>query len=369
MIESSILDKISSVLAAKNLDALMITPSPDFQLLVDFDLVLDERLMALFICSNKECFLIGPNINKEEITEHFAGKLPVFLWDDCEWFYDTVADTFRKYGLTGGNLALNSSVRGNDAVDIATRNDVKLFNGAYIMESVRICKKEKEIASLRKASEIADQVMIDLQYYLKPGITEKEVAQWVVKHYLELGGHRNPWDIPLVASGPNGAIGHYDKGLRTIEDNDVVVVDSGCLVDGYHSDTTRTFFVGTPNNKQIEIFNIVQEAQHIGEITVKPGVRACDVDFAVREYIASKGYGDLFYHRTGHGIGREGHERPYISSSDTTVLQPGMTFSIEPGIYFPGEFGVRLENIVLVTESGCESLNKAPMKLRAMPNI
>ena len=365
MIRKSILEKICALLNRYACDALMVTPSSDFKLLVNLDLVLDERLMALIIKKDGSSFVLGPKINKDEILEHFAGEIPVYLWDDGEWFYNEARKALCEYGLCGCTLALGSSVLADPALDIARQNDITLINGSGIMEAVRIIKDSEEIENLRKSAEIADQVMVDLQYILRPGKTEKEIAQWVVKRYLELGGNRNPSDIPLVASGPNGAIGHYDKGLRTIAENDVVVVDSGCTFNGYHSDTTRTFFVGKPSVKQQEIFNIVRDAQQIGEQTARPGIRACDVDKAVRNYIEQKGYGPLFYHRTGHGIGRDGHERPYISSTDTTVLEPGMCFSIEPGIYFPGEFGVRLENIVVVTSTGCEALNKATMELFA----
>ncbi|MEG1545075.1 MAG: Xaa-Pro peptidase family protein [Tannerellaceae bacterium] len=366
LIKPSVLKKISLLLSKNGWDALMVTPSADFRLLVNFDLVMDERLLALFITKSCDAFIVGPNINKEEISEHFGGKLPFYLWDDSDWFHNTVAKTFEDFNLTGGKIALSSSVLANKALDIAYKNSAELFNGDCIMEEIRLRKDAEELKNLRMASEIADKVMLDLQYFLKPGLTEKELASWVVKRYLELGGSRRPGDIPLVASGPNGAIGHYDKGLRTIQDNDVVVVDSGCGYNGYQSDTTRTFFVGQPTKKQRDIFNIVREAEHIGELTVRPGVMACEVDMAVRRYIIKQGYGELFYHRTGHGIGMEGHERPYISASDRTILEPGMCFSIEPGIYCPGEFGVRLENIVAVTETGHEALNKASMHLRAI---
>jgi len=170
-------------------------------------------------------------------------------------------------------------------------------------------------------------------------------------------------EFGIIASGPNGASPHHLASDRIISDGDLVVMDFGGRKWGYWSDTTRTFVVGTPNDRHMEIHAVVKEAQRRGRDTVKPGIRCEEIDAVVREVIESAGYGEFFIHRTGHGIGLEVHERPYLVSGSDVALEEGMTFSIEPGIYIPGELGVRIEDIVACTADGIESLNDSPRDL------
>jgi D-alanyl-D-alanine dipeptidase len=166
-------------------------------------------------------------------------------------------------------------------------------------------------------------------------------------------------DFTIVGSGPNGASPHHEAGDRTIRQGDAVVMDFGGVRDGYCSDITRTVFVGDPDEEQCRVYDLVRSAQQAAFEAVRPGAMAQDVDRAARAVIADAGYGERFVHRTGHGIGIEVHEPPYIVEGDETVLQPGMTFSDEPGIYLPGRFGVRIEDQVVVTAGSAERLNEA----------
>jgi Xaa-Pro aminopeptidase len=199
--------------------------------------------------------------------------------------------------------------------------------------------------------------------YIRPGLTERDIQIRLRDEFEKRGGEKVTW---VVGSGPNGALPHNTKSDRAVEERDVVVVDFGARYRGYRSDTTRTFIVGEPTEEQRRVYEAVLAAHLAGEAAVRPGVRACDVDRAARAVIEEGGYGPYFTHRTGHGIGVTGHELPNISASDTTVLEPGMTFSIEPGIYLPGKFGVRIENCVAVTENGAEPFTRYPRELRAI---
>lgn len=343
-------------------EALMIGPSVDMEYLCGVKIRPDERLTALFILKDGRCFCVAPGIYHIEMKRHFC-DMPLYLWDDLSWFPETMSRALSDYGLIGAGIALTAGIRSIDAADIARGDGVIFYNGENVIAGMRQIKDAREIDNLRISSEIADKVMNDLRSFLRPGMKENEAGEFIAAKYTEYGAYWRPGAVPIVASGPNGALTHYDEGVRTIGANDVVVVDSGARYHDYYSDITRTFFVGRPTDEQSRVFETVLAAQMIGEESVKPGVPASYVDKMVRDCITRKGYGKYFTHRTGHGIGREGHERPYISSSDDTVLEPGMVFSIEPGIYIPGKFGVRIENTVLVTENGCESLNKAPKKL------
>jgi Xaa-Pro aminopeptidase len=178
-------------------------------------------------------------------------------------------------------------------------------------------------------------------------------------------GHESV-DFTIVGSGPNGANPHHGASARVMSDGDMVVLDFGGFVAGYGSDTTRTVCVGEVTEEQQRVHDVVREAQQAGVEAVRPGVPCEDVDRAVREVIVAAGFGEYFTHRTGHGIGVETHEQPYIVEGSTQPLEPGMCFSIEPGIYFPGRFGVRIEDIVAVTDDGARRLNESPRELHVV---
>jgi Xaa-Pro aminopeptidase len=182
----------------------------------------------------------------------------------------------------------------------------------------------------------------------------------VERRLVDAGGEGVSFE-PIVAAGPNGAKPHHHHGDRTVERGDPVVLDFGTRVDGYPSDTTRTVVLGGDPPAEFEtVHDVVLSAQTAAVEAVAPGVEARTVDRAAREVIGAAGYGDAFVHRTGHGVGLEVHEAPYVSADSTTTLEPGMVFSVEPGVYLEGRFGVRIEDLVVVTDDGCERLNDAP---------
>jgi Xaa-Pro aminopeptidase len=222
-------------------------------------------------------------------------------------------------------------------------------------------KDEDEVELLRAVAQAADAAFADLAGIPFAGRRELDVAEVVRERLLE-HGHETA-EFAIVASGPNGASPHHGAGERTIETGDAVVLDFGGTREGYYSDITRTVFVGEPGEEHRAVYEAVRAAQQAAFDAIRPGVAAQDVDRAARAVISEAGHGDRFVHRTGHGIGLDLHEPPYIVEGNETPLEAGMTFSDEPGIYLPGRFGVRIEDQVVVTPGGAERLNEASREL------
>jgi len=227
---------------------------------------------------------------------------------------------------------------------------------------LRAVKDADELQRLTAAGEAADAAFYDIVEVQFAGRKETEVGADLADA-LRAHGH-SAVDFTVVGSGPNGANPHHEIGERVIEEGDMIVLDFGGMKDGYASDTTRTVHVGEPADEERRVHEIVQRAQQAGYEAVRPGVACQDIDRASRKVIADAGYGEYFIHRTGHGIGLTTHEPPYMVEGEAQPLEPGMCFSIEPGIYLPRRFGVRIEDIVVVTEDGGRRVNATPHELR-----
>jgi Xaa-Pro aminopeptidase len=226
---------------------------------------------------------------------------------------------------------------------------------------LRISKTTAEVAALREAGAAIDRVHARVPGWLKPGISERAVGSLITEAILG-EGHATV-DFVIVGSGPNAASPHHEVSDRVLAPGDVVVVDiGGTMPSGYCSDSTRTYAIGQPPAEFTAYYEVLKDAQEAACAAVRPGITAESVDAAAREPITRAGYGDAFFHRTGHGIGLESHEDPYIVTGNTEPLRPGMAFSVEPGIY-PGPHGARIEDIVVCTEEGCERLNHSPREL------
>lgn len=236
------------------------------------------------------------------------------------------------------------------------QKESKFFNSSYIIDTLRTIKDDNEKDLMRTASKLNDAAMEKLKSIISDRLTEKQLANELKNIYEELGADGFSFS-PIIAFADNGANPHGKPGNNIAKPGDAIILDIGCVKDNYCSDMTRTVFFKEVPPKGREIFEIVLEANKRAIAKVKPGARFCDIDAAARDYITEKGYGKYFTHRTGHSIGLECHDMGDVSSVNTDKVQPGMIFSIEPGIYLPGEFGVRIEDLVLVTEDGHEVLN------------
>lgn len=351
------IDKITGLMNDERIDLLILGPSPDLQYLTGLHPVMDERFKALFILSDKRCFYIIPELYYEETREVLGEDVDIFKWSDTDGFLKAIEKANKKYNLDGRTIGVNDGVRAVDMIDMQAAVDARFSNGCSIMENVRVIKTNEERDNLRQAARIADAAAGEIIKHIRPGITEKDIKKKLEELLLEKGGQGLSFD-PIIASGPNSSKPHYFDDSRIIEQNDLIVMDFGCKYNGYVSDMSRTVFVGEPTEEQKKIYSIVVEANTKGEEAVRQGVTAEEVDKAARKVIKDAGYGEYFINRTGHGIGTAVHEAPYIKEGNKLVLENGMSFSVEPGIYLPGRFGMRVENIVLIEDGKAEILNK-----------
>lgn len=314
-----------------------------------------ERLLALYINVNGN--------HKMFINELFP--VTEDLGVEMIWFNDTqnsveiVSNGINKTGTIGVDknwpakflLAL---------MDLCP--DCKFINSSYIIDTLRSSKDEEEKDLMRKASALNDEAMKILKDAINEDLTEKQLANKLSGIYEDIGADGFSFS-PIIGFGPTGADPHGTPGDRKVNIGDAIILDIGCIKDHYCADMTRTVFYKEAPEKAKEVFEIVLEANKRAIDLVKPGVRFCDIDAAARDYITEKGYGKYFTHRTGHSIGLECHDMGDVSSVNTDCVQEGMIFSVEPGIYLPGEFGVRIEDLILVTKDGHENLNKHDKEL------
>ena len=287
----------------------------------------------------------------------------VRVWSDDEDPTDALESVFADCDLGQGRVLLDGTMHARFVLDVQRLLDGREFGLAgEALGPLRARKDEAEIDALRRAGAVADEVMAGLREDAAAlvGRSEAELAREIERRLGDAGGEGVSFE-PIVAAGPNGAKPHHGHGDRVVGEGDPVVLDFGARVDGYPSDTTRTVVLaGQPPEGFETVHDAVREAQEAAIDAVEPGVEARAVDRAAREIIEEAGYGERFVHRTGHGVGLDVHEEPYLSTESETTLEPGMVFSVEPGVYLDGRFGVRIEDLVVVTDDGCERLNDSP---------
>ncbi len=355
------IDHLLKLMNENNIDAFMIGPSNDLRFLIDLSTFVCERFQAFFLLKNGDFFYISPQVYYEEVND-ILDKSKIFMWKDREGFIEIVKDTINRYNLDNKKIAINGTISAVDLIDIENICNCDFINGQKLLENLRIIKSENEVQKLKKAAKLADEIMEKTINFIKPGITEYDIKEKIKKTITELDTEGISFE-PIVSSGPNSSKPHYNKGERTIQKKDIIILDLGCVYKGYCSDMSRTVFVGDISAKEKKVYNIVKKAYQDAEDIVKEGITAEEVDQKARTIIEKAGYGDYFINRTGHGIGVSVHEAPFIKTGNKLKLKKGMAFSIEPGIYIPGEFGIRIEDIVVVTENGREVLNKYPNKI------
>ena len=356
------LDRARAAAAAAGTDALLIAPGSDLRYLIGQAGGSFERLTTLVVPADGTPALVVPKLEAPGYADVPTDELGVELltWVDGDDPYELVAGRLGKPGRVAVSdftpalhvLALRDAL-----------GDAEQTLAGPVVRELRMRKDAAEIASLREAGAAIDRVHARVPEWLRPGRTEAEVGADIAAAIVE-EGHLQA-DFVIVGSGPNGASPHHDVSDRVIDKGDVVVVDiGGPLPAGYNSDSTRTYAVGAPRDADVaETYAVLQRAQAAAVAAVKPGVTAEQVDAAARDVIAEAGFGEYFIHRTGHGIGLDVHEEPYIIAGNALPLEPGMAFSVEPGIYQPGRWGARIEDIVIVTEDGVESVNNQPHEL------
>ncbi|WP_091028379.1 M24 family metallopeptidase [Microbacterium oxydans] len=354
------LARAASLAAESGLDAIIVGPGPDLQYLLGVEGDTIERLTALVIGPDIAPTVVVPRMELAKVRTTAVGELGLAVadWVDGEDPYALVTEavgTVSRVGVSDALPALH-------VVPIGERLGVRLELATPVLREGRMIKDAEEIAELRRAGDAIDAVHRRVPEWLRAGRTEREVAADIAEAIVA-EGHRTV-EFVIVGSGPNGADPHHEVSDRMIEEGDTVVVDiGGAVPSGYNSDSTRTYVVGSPDPEAAERIAVLVRAQQAAVDAVRPGATAAQVDAAARDVLADAGLGEAFLHRTGHGIGVSVHEEPYIAPGNDLVLREGMAFSIEPGIYFAGAWGARIEDIVIVTADGGERLNVAPHEL------
>jgi Xaa-Pro aminopeptidase len=360
------LEQAAAAARQAGLAALLLTPGPDLRYLTGYDAQQLERLTCLAVPAAGPAgqpFLVVPRLELPAAQASPAGGLglEIIPWEETDDPYALVA---RRLGAAELQGAVGLSDRMWALMVLRFRDalpGVRQALASAALRGLRIRKTPAEVAALRAAGEAIDRVHARVPGWLRPGRTERQVAADIADAIIEEGHARV--DFTIVGAGPNAASPHHEVSDRALQPGDAVVVDiGGTMPSGYCSDCTRTYAIGTPPPEFAAYYQVLRDAQQAACAAVRPGVTAEAVDAAAREPIAAAGYGQYFVHRTGHGIGLECHEDPYIVSGNAEPLAPGMAFSIEPGIY-PGPHGARIEDIVVCTERGSERLNNAPRDL------
>ena len=308
-----------------------------------------ERMLALYISLKGD--------NKLFINELFPVKEDLGV--KKIWFNDTQSpvEILAKYVIKDKPMGIDKNWPAHFLIKLMELNGgSKFVNGSEILDRVRMCKDEVEKDLMRIASALNDKAVDKMIKLIPKKYSEKKMGKLLGDIWEDMGAQGHSFD-PIIGYGANAADPHHEIDESTVKEGDSVVIDIGCKMNSYCSDMTRTVFYKTVSDHSREVYNIVKEANKRGIEKVKAGVRFCDIDAAARDYITEKGYGKYFTHRLGHSIGIEVHDFGDVSASNTDKVQIGQIFSIEPGIYIPGDVGVRIEDLVIVTQDGCEVLN------------
>jgi Xaa-Pro aminopeptidase len=354
------LGRIRATAAEAGLDAVLLTPGPDLRYAVGYDAIPLERLTCLAVPAAGEPFLVVPRLEVPAAQASRAGSLDLELvpWDETEDPYALVARRLGPVARVGvaDRMWAVMALRFRAALPQAEQ-----LAAGGVLQRLRARKSPAEVAALREAGVAIDRVHARVPGFLRPGRTEREVARDIADAIIA-EGHETV-DFVIVGSGPNGANPHAEASDRVIAAGEPIVVDiGGAMRSGYCSDSTRNYCIGEPPSDYREYFAVLREAQEQASAAVRPGVTPESVDAVARGIITDAGFGQWFLHRTGHGIGLETHEDPYIVAGNIEPLEAGMAFSIEPGIY-PGPHGARIEDIVVCTADGHEALNLSPRDL------
>ena len=340
----------------QGIDLLLVGPSADLRYLVGYHALPLERLTLLVVPAEGDPGLVVPRLELPRARDQgVAEHVSLRSWEEDEDPFRLVAEIVSAHASDSAVYAVQDRLWASFLLRLQQRlPDGEWQAATSVMRHLRIVKDDTEVEALRGAGRAIDAVHAQVPGLLRPGRTEREVARDIADLILD---DHDEVNFVIVAAGANGASPHHETSDRELSPGDAVVIDIGGTRDGYCSDMTRNYTVGPASDEYRAVHDVLLEAQRAAVAAVAPGVSAEEVDAVAREHISEAGYGERFLHRTGHGIGIEEHEEPWIVAGNDEPLRPGMAFSVEPGIYVDGRFGARIEDIVVVTETGVERLN------------
>ena len=350
------LKKVCEYLEKENLDAILVSQEQNRYYLTGW---MGDFESGFVLITPKKFYILTDSRYSEHAIENSVGfevleydsQIAVFIRDLTKKL------KIKRIGYESHDLSVFTFTRLQKY-----NSHLKFIPIAHLVEDIRSIKDKFEILKLKKVIGVADHAFRHILGFVRPGMTEIQVAWEMEKYMREREAEKMAWHPFIVACGPHSSMAHYSAGNAKIKKNDMVLVDYGCVFDGYHSDTTRVFFVGEPTDEQKKIYNLVMEAQKLGESLIKEGKTGATIDKKVRKFLER--YTKNFYrHSLGHGVGLQVHEEPRLSINSKNKLQAGNVLTVEPGVYIPGWGGVRLEDMVVVTKNGCEILTKAPKSI------
>lgn len=352
------LENARSLMTANNIDALLLTGGTSMEYFTGIRWGLSERLLAAVIPVKGSAFLVTPKFEEARAMEQahlgpLGKEADVYAWEEHESPYALIAQGFKSRGLSTATIGAEETVRFQFSDGAAHLPNVKVVSGTPISAGCRMVKDAHEIALMRLASQVTLKAYEAAWKSLKEGMTQDDFAQLVQLAHKQLGFDGSAG----VQVGKYSALPHGSATPQVVREGSILLIDGGCKVEGYSSDLSRTFVLGKPTQRMKDVFEIEHRAQSMAVKTARPGLPCEAVDAAARKVIVDAGFGPdyrYFSHRVGHGMGMDGHEWPYLVRGNTLPMQPGMVFSDEPGIYIPGEFGIRLEDDMLITENGAE---------------
>ncbi len=342
-----------------SLDALILVPGPNFARALNGSFMQHERPLLVTIPAHEDAFAIVPNIEMSVFSAlNFPGS--IYEYTDQTGYQDAFELAFKKHTFPKiGVEGLNMRVFVDQAIRLASPHS-QIIDAEKIISNLRLHKNALEIENLKKAIQISEQALSETTAQLKLGMTEKTIENLLIQNLFKFGAHGLAFN-PIVAANTNSANSHaHAREDYRIQNGDTLLIDYGCVYEGLCSDITRTFFINSATSEQEEVYNIVLQANLIAHQQSKSGVTAHSVDDACTKYLEQSSYAKRVRHRTGHGLGRDVHEAPYIIRGNEQILEEGMVYTIEPGLYEIGNFGVRIEDNVLITPDGSTSLTHFP---------
>ena len=352
------LNVVREEMRRQGIDCLALTPGAGMRYLTGFSSEGHERLLCLVVPVERECLFITPALNAEQVRANPAGVSDIRAWDDAAGWQPELAKISCELDLGGATIGVDPQMAARFLLGLQEVCTGASFVAGDLLAGMRIVKDADEIAAMGRAAQATDNAIAAAFKACTQGATELDV-QLAIEGAIYAQGAELSF-APIVGAGANSALPHHNTGTRRLELGDVVVLDFGARVEGYCGDITRTVALGEASDEAKRVYEIVYAAHQAALLAARAGVSAQSVDSAARKVIEDAGYGEYFIHRTGHGIGLEEHELPNIVAGNEQILATGMCFSIEPGVYLPGRFGVRLENIATIDENGrCRPLNTA----------